>query len=87
MAEGEVHFANKAGHPIQARRLPLINDFTEEQLEKGDTSWMENYLSIENIKQIQHHTYIISENLVLSKLYTNESLAADLPLLCEHRKR
>ena len=55
MADGEVHFYNKDGHPIQARRLPVIDDFTEEQLEKGDTSWTGNYLSIKNIKQIQHH--------------------------------
>ena len=55
MADGEVHFYNKDGHPIQARRLPVIDDFTEEQLEKGDTSWTGTYLSIKNIKQIQHH--------------------------------
>ena len=56
MSDGKVNFYNKDGHPIQARRLPVIEDFDEEQLEKGDTSWLENYMSIENIKQIQYHT-------------------------------
>ena len=53
------------------RRLPVIDDFTEEQLEKGDTSWTENYLSIENIKQIQHHT-IYKKYLVYSKFNQDE---------------
>ena len=74
MSEGKVHVANKAGHPIQARRLPVISDFTEEQLEKGDTSWMENYLSIENIKQIQHHTTSSPRNTWSSTSSTRTNL-------------
>ena len=58
MSGGLVQFMNKDGHPIQARRLPMIEELTEEELETGDKSWIEkkDFLSIEMIQNIQNHT-------------------------------
>ena len=58
MSGGFVQFMNKDNHPIQSRRLPMIEEFTEEELETGDKSWIEkkNHLSVEMIQAIQNHT-------------------------------
>jgi hypothetical protein len=44
MSTGQVNFVNEPGHAIEARRLPKIKDFTEDDLELGDDKWLESYM-------------------------------------------
>jgi hypothetical protein len=56
MSTGQVNFANELGHAIEARRLPKIKDFTEDDLELGDDKWLESYMTAEDLQAIQLYT-------------------------------
>ena len=47
-------FANEPGHAIEARRLPKIKDFTEDDLELGDDKWHESYMTAEDLPTLHH---------------------------------
>ncbi len=51
MTSGHVDFKNQPNHPIEARRLPVIDNITEDDLEKGDEGHMEEK---EEVKKAQH---------------------------------
>ena len=64
MTSGQVDFENQPNHPIEARRLPVIDNITEEDLEKGDKGHMEEK---EEVRKAQHfvepqaaHSYSMS---------------------------
>ena len=53
MTTGIVYFHNKTGHAIEARRLPTIIDFDEDDLEKNDETWLKSYITVKDITDIQ----------------------------------
>ena len=53
MTTGIVYFHNKIGHAIEARRLPTITDFEEDDLEKTDETWLKSYITVNDINDIQ----------------------------------
>eukprot|EP00435_Cladocopium_sp_Y103_P061866 s1483_g23.t1 len=76
MSGGYVQFFNKDGHPIQARRLPSIEEFTEDELEQGDSTWLEkkNYMSIEEIRKIQNYITSSSSSTTSSSWTTRSNM-------------
>eukprot|EP00435_Cladocopium_sp_Y103_P047711 s140_g14.t1 len=56
MSTGKVDFYNQPGHPIEARRLPAIDEFSEEDLHEGDEKWISGLLSRSEVEKIQHFT-------------------------------
>ena len=51
MTCGHVDFKNQPNHPIEARRLPVVESITEDDLEKGDKEHIEEK---DEIKRAQH---------------------------------
>jgi len=51
MTCGHVDFKNQPNHPIEARRLPVVDNITEDDLEKGDGGHLDEK---DEIKKAQH---------------------------------
>ena len=56
LSTGLVIFVNEDGHPLEARRLPPVLDFTEDDLVDGDDKWLNHMMTTNDIKQVQHFT-------------------------------
>ena len=56
LSSGEVQFRNEEGHALEARRLPVQEEFSEDDLNEGDEKWIQNMMSMEDLKEIQNYT-------------------------------
>ena len=75
--------ANEPGHAIEARQLPKIKDFTEDDLELGDDKWLESYMTAEDLQAIQLYLHYITKYLddINSVERQGQFLAAEFPVL------
>eukprot|EP00435_Cladocopium_sp_Y103_P033009 s416_g8.t1 len=55
LSTGQVIFVNEDGHPLEARRLPPVIDFTEDDLVEGDEKWINHMMTPNDIKTIQNY--------------------------------
>ena len=83
LSTGQVDFANEPGHAIEARRLPKIKDFTEDDLELGDDKWLESYMTAEDLQAIQLYLHYITKHLddINWVEHQGQFLAAEFPVL------
>ena len=73
LSTGLVIFRNEDGHPLEARRLPPVIDFTEDDLVEGDEKWIHHLMTPNDIKMVQHYTnYIQTYDII--ELYTMDFL-------------
>ena len=80
MTTGIVYFHNKIGHAIEARRLPTITDFEEDDLEKTDETWLKSYITVKDINDIQLYA---TSKYILYMGTQGQHASADVPLLCK----
>ena len=48
-----MEFKNEPNHPIESRRLPPQRDVDEDDLERGDDTWLQNEINFAQIQKIQ----------------------------------
>jgi hypothetical protein len=84
LSTGQVIFLNEEGHPLEARRLPPVADFTEDDLVDGDEKWINYLITPNDIKRIQKLCFILDKtnNELYALDYQNKLCAASDPMCC-----